>query len=102
MRYYSDLLKKVFDSEEACVAAEDKYLTEMEEKDAREKELRETRKARAKEVEDALKAVHDAQKQYQEKLDAFLKDYKTFHCTLSATDVRNPLSTIFDDLFMLF
>lgn len=99
MRYYSDLLKKVFDSEDACVAAEDKYLTEMEEKDAREKELRETRKARAKEVEAALEEVHEAQKKFTELKNNFIKDYGSFHYSISSSD---SFPKIFDDLFMLF
>lgn len=98
MRYYSDLLKKVFDSEDACVAAEDKYLTEMEAKDAREKELREKRKERAKEVEDALKAVTEAQKKFVDLKREFIKDYGSWHVSFST---NGDISSFFDDLFSL-
>ena len=66
MKYYSEILKKTYDSEKDCLKAETEYNEKLEAEEKRKKELTEKRKDRAKEVEDAYKAVQDAQKHYIE------------------------------------
>ena len=97
MRILSEKTGKEYDTVPECLAAE----KEFDEAQAKEKERKEAlvkeRKARAKEVEEALKAVCEAQKVYQDKLNAFLKDYKGFHLTIR--DSEKPSTSIFEDLF---
>ncbi len=80
-----------------CIAAEKEFDEAQAKEEARKKALSDERKTRAKEVEDALKAVCDAQKAYEEKLDAFLKDYGSFHATIR-TGEGNPFN-LFEPLF---
>ena len=57
MKYYSEKLKKFFDTEDGCIAAE----KEAECKKALEKSR--------------LEEVHKAENEYYEKLSSFLEDY---------------------------
>lgn len=68
-----------------------------EQEAAREKEKKEKltaeRKARAAEVDEARKAMVAAQKKYKETLEAFIKDYHSYHYT--ETDA-NTIPSLFD------
>ncbi len=75
MKYYSELTKKIYDSENELLEAE-KALTESKDK----------RAARAKEVEEALKVAREAQKKANDLLSAFVKDYGSFKTTMKGTD----------------
>ena len=61
------------------------------EEEAKRKELAETRKARAKEIEDAYKHANEL-------LNAFVKDYGSFHMTIRNQEAPSP----FEDLFRFF
>jgi proteasome lid subunit RPN8/RPN11 len=98
MKFYSEKLNKIFDSAEACQQAEFKAKEEenrqkilAERKAAEEKERKEKaaaeRKAMAAEVEDARKAMIEAQKKYRDKLEAFCKVYGTYHTSLTPSEV---------------
>lgn len=87
--------EKAFDNEVAAKkAAEEKALVERK---AKQEALAAERKTRAVEVEDAYKAILEARKAYQEKLDAFVRDYGQFHMTLKTGD-GNPFD-LFDGFF---
>lgn len=103
--YCNQYTDELFDTEEKARESERKYLeakaakekAEAERKAALEKKNSE-RAARAKEVEEALKAFTDARKNYVEKLNAFCKDYGSFHTTVKGT---NPMDwfDLITDLF---
>ena len=86
MKFYSEKLNKVFDTEQACVEAESAHDKAIAEAEAKKKALVEERATRAKEVEDLYKAAVEAKKAYDEKLRAFLKDYGSFHATFKNVD----------------
>ena len=65
MKYYSEELKKFFNSEEECLIAE-----------TAEKTKKEVEKAR-------LKEVHEIEQKYFEKLSAFIKDYNYYTSAVS-------------------
>lgn len=99
MRYISDKTGKVYETEEKCLAAEKAYDAEQEQKALAKKQKDEARAMRAKEVESAYKAYSDARKAYHDKLEAFTKDYGSFHMTIK-NDADNILKTFFDDFWM--
>lgn len=86
MKYYSEVLNRIFESEKELVKAE----TEQKEREAAEKRKKEeaaaTRKARAKEVEELMNKAIEAQKEYKKALMAFNKDFGPFHFTWSGED----------------
>lgn len=98
MKFYSENLHKLFDSEQELTEAETAALKEKEAEEAKKKELVETRKARAKEVEAAREAVYAARKEYYRLLDAFLKDYGSYHASYSSNDLAS-INDIFDCFF---
>lgn len=84
MKYYSEKLNKLFDKKNELEEAEKSLAV----KEQAEKEKRETRAARAKEVEEAYT-------NYQKLLKEFIKDYGYYHQTLKD---NNSLS-VFDIMF---
>ena len=100
MKYSSEVLKKFFDTDEECYEAEQKDLEKRRAEEAHKSKLSEERKARAKEVEDAYKAVINAESTYSELLSNFIKDYGSFHMTFSEPCKRaNSLQNLLDLLF---
>ena len=98
MRYYSDVTKKFYETPGACIEAEEKVLTEQAKIKEEKERLAAERKSRAAEVEEARKNVVAAQKNYRDVLDAFIKDYKSYHYTSTDAD---EIPTLFD-LFKFF
>lgn len=86
--WYSEILKKYFETEEACKKAEDEY----NQKHAVELKAKEERARRAKEVNDAY--AH-----YVELKNKFIKDYNEFHMTYRNKD--DDIESFFDYLFKL-
>ena len=111
MKILSEKTGKEYPNVELCLAAEKEYDEKVaQEKAAQEKALAEAkakkeqlaavRKDRAAEVENAYKAILEAQKIYREKLDAFVKDYGSFHMTIN-TGEGNPFN-LFHNFFENF
>ena len=96
MTIISEKTGKTYESVEACLEDEKKFDREVEEAENKKKALANTRKERAKEVEDAYNARLEADKLYREKLNKFIDDYGSFHMTIN-TEVEDPYS-IFDFL----
>ena len=84
MKYYSEKLNKVFDKVEDLESAEKEHA----EKEAQALKLREERKVRAKEVEDAYIA-------YKKLLNQFIKDYGSYHQTIKDNDSWSILDVMF-------
>ncbi len=93
MKFYSEKLNKMFDTQEACAEAEDKHEKAIAEAEAKKKEDAEKRATRAKEVEELYKAAIEAKQKYDTALRDFLKTYGSFHATFKTTD---PFFGIFD------
>ena len=110
MKYYSEKLNKVFNTEQECMDAEfkakeqenlEKIKKEREvalAKEKKEKEIAE-RKALAAEVDEARKALTEAQKNYRDKLGAFVDKYHTYHYSTSNPDEIPTLFDIFNKIF---
>ena len=81
--FYSQDLKKYFDTEEECLAAEE----EFNKKTLAERKEKEERVAEAKKVEEAYK-------NYLQLRSDFIKKYNNFHMTLTEKDL--PTGSIFD------
>lgn len=97
MKYYSEILKKAFDTEADCLKAEKEYDAKIAaKKEAEEKKAKE-RKDRAKEVEDALKRAQEAKEEYLKLLEKFCKDYGSFHYSYS-NDKFSPSGILVDFL----
>lgn len=94
MKFYSEKLKKLFDTEKELVAAE----KVVDEENKKKKLASEQKKEEAKVVEDAFKARNAARREYNTKLvearkiynDAIIAAKKAFNETLtSATDIKD-------------
>lgn len=103
MKFYSDMTKKLYDTEEALVVAEKEMAAEeaRKEEEARkakeaEEKKKSERKTRADEIEKAYQEMTAAQKKYKDLVSAFVRDYKTYHYSTSSAD---GLPTLFRSLF---
>lgn len=103
MKFYSEVTKKLYDTEADLNDAESAIKKAESEKKARETKLKNERAARAKVVdaafEDYRKAKEIAKKKYSDAndlLDAFVKDYGTYHVSISE---KNKRADNFDELF---
>lgn len=113
MKYFSEVTRQYYDTEKACLEAEfkvkeeqnrQKILREKAEREAKEKQekLVAARKVRANEVEEARKAMVAAQSKYREVLEAFVRDYGTYHMSLNGDDAKNIIPTLFGNFLNLF
>ena len=89
MKYYSETLNKLFDTEEEIMQAEKAY----EEKNLEEKKAKEERKADSKKVSDAYKAYLEAGKKYEDELNTFIKKYGSYHATYTNVEDK-PISAV--------
>lgn len=95
MKFYSESLKRLFDTEKECNESEALYQKEQEEKKSREKKLADEKRARANEVTEAYSKVREAQKAYLKLKNRFIQDYGYFH--VSYRDIDDiPFVDIFD------
>ena len=81
MRIISDKTGKEYSSVEECLKAEEAYEKEQAEVAAKVEAAKAERKQRAKEIE-------EAGNKYYELLNAFIKDYGSYHRTFN--DIRLP------------
>ena len=108
MKYYSETLKQLFDSEKALIEAETKVKVEEAKKLEAEKAKKAERATRAKEVDEALKVANEAHTKAISLLKAFIKDYGYFHTSYSNDNIKNKnefsdlLSNNFFDILTKF
>ncbi len=111
MKYYSELLKKPFDTVEELEKAEQ----EKKEQINALKKKNEERTTRAKEIENAYKSYLDTKKKAFEEIDnayyhylelrnKFVDDYGSFHMTFTDKDDNGnySLSSSFEDVTRFF
>lgn len=96
--YFSEVLNKRFDTEEACLQAEKEYAEKIAAQKEAEQKLKNEKAARAKDIENAYKAYKDAEKKYLELRNKFVEDYGQYHMTVRE---ESPI-TSWSDLFNLF
>lgn len=104
MKYYSETLNKLYDSEKELIQAEGEAKKAELEKIRKEKAAKEARATRAKEVEEAIKAADVAKAKANQLLKDFTKDYGYFHMSYTPKDVedRNTSSLFSEDTFKTF
>ncbi len=100
MKILSEKTNKYYATVDECLAAEKAFDETEAKKKAEAEKLNATRKERANEVETAYKASLEASKHYHNLLDAFVKDYGSFHMTVHTGDL-NPFNS-FPHLFDIF
>ena len=104
MKFYSEVTKRLYDSQDELTTDERKVATAEAEKKAAEAKKSAERAARAKEVEDAYKAEVEAHAKYSKLRNQFVDDYGSFHMSYTTStpevEVRSPY-TLFDALFNL-
>ena len=103
MKYYSETLHKLFDSEDELIKEEKaKKEAELKKQEA-EKAKKAERATRAKEVEKALKEANESQAKAIKMLKDFTNDYGYFHMSYSTedTDKAYTKSSVKSDFFDL-
>ncbi len=88
MRYYSDTLKKIFDTEEELAEAESKQSDKAAEQERRKKE-----------VDNAQREAREAINRYSSLLESYCKDYSVY--TYRGESPRLAMPTFYDLLRLL-
>lgn len=96
MKYYSEKLDKLFEDEKALLKAEDEHDVRVAAEKAKQEQLANTRKERAKAIEESYKKVVEARNEYKKLVDEFTKDYGSFHMSVKSNNLADM------DLFDLF
>ena len=96
MKYYSDVLNKVFENSNDCLAAEREYLAKQEKEKLEKERAAALRKEAADRVEAARKTMEKAQSEYKKELEAFCKKYGTYHYSTTSADGLPHLFDIFN------
>ena len=86
MKFYSEKLNKLFDTQELCAQAENEHDKAVAEAEAKKKALADERATRAKAVEELYRKAVAAKQEYDKALQEFLNDYGSFHATFKTTD----------------
>jgi phage-related protein len=107
MKFYSEVTKKLYESEEELKTAE----KEVADAEAKKAEAAKAKKADALKVEEAFKAVNDAKREYNAKVIAARKMYnesvaeakKAFDEAVSdATNAKNSAEELYDKVLKEF
>lgn len=101
MKYFSDVTKRFYETEQACIDAEVEVQKAQEAAQAERQKKIETRKQRADEVEAARRKYLEARKTYNEVLTQFCRDYGAYHCSIKDNQKEN-ITDYLDALFGLF
>lgn len=96
MKYYSEKLNALYNSQSELEEAEYAVEKAQKEKEERESKLKAERKARADEIKAALEQVESASKEYYDLVQKFVRDYGSFHLTV---DEKSPFTSLFNMLF---
>lgn len=89
MKYYSEITKNFYETEEAAFKAEHEFEVEQAEKKAKAEELAKSKKVRKEGVEKAFKDAYAL-------LDEYVKDYGRFSGKI---DIPFNKPSVFDSLF---
>lgn len=100
MKFYSDKLQKLYDTQEECAEAERIAQEKEDAEKTRKSKLKAERAKRAEEIETAYKVKREADKRYSELVNNFIKDYGCYHYTYR--DVDEQLYEDLGDLINLF
>lgn len=86
MKYYSEITKKIYDSDIECQKEEARVKGEQIAAEKREAEKKQARAADAKIVEDAHKTMVEAQDAYEKAVADFVKKYGSYHFTANSVE----------------
>lgn len=81
MKFYSEKLNKLFETEKECAEAENAHEKALAEAEAKKKVLAEERASRAKEIDRLYEEMIKAQKAHAKAVNDFVKDYGSYHKT---------------------
>ena len=98
MKFYSEITKKIYDSEKDCVEAEAAILKQRKAEEEAAAKKSQERKARAEAIDASYEKMLAAQKEYSQLVSEFVKDYGSYHKTYSklSEPLEFPFSIFFE------
>lgn len=93
MKFYSELINKVYDTEKDCMKAEQEYKQALEAKKREEeikklaeKKKQEARADAAKYINELREEMVEAQRKYRDAIEDFVAKYGSYHFTTNSFD----------------
>ena len=109
MKILSEKTGKIYDTPEACLEAEAKWDEQQKQLAEKKKLMAQERKTRADEVTAAYEkakasraTAYEDEKAYLELRNKFVKDYGSFHMTVSTQEKPMTFEDLFSTLFYMF
>lgn len=99
MKYYSELINKVFDTQAECEQAEEALVAKQKAEEEKQLALKNEREARSKEVVEAFKKAREAEAEAQKLLKEFVKDYGSFHMSYNGKSSIPSMFDVLNDFF---
>lgn len=99
MKIYSEVTKKFYPTVNECEAAEEEAEKRKKEEQAEKERLSTERKIRAQEITKALDIVKEDYSNYRDLVKAFVKDYGSYHYSITTDDYDSPLGRSWIDFF---
>ncbi len=91
MRFYSDKLNSLYNSEDELLQAEKTFDEKERQKEVERKAQSEKRAERAKDVETARKAMIEARKAYAKAVNDFAKEFGSYHTSITSVELPDFL-----------
>ena len=99
MKYYSELVNKIYDTKEECEKAEEALAAKKKAEEEKQLALKNEREARSKEVVEAFKKAREAEAEAQRLLKEFVKDYGSFHVSYNGKSSVPSMFDVLNDFF---
>lgn len=99
MKYYSELINKIYDTKEECEKAEEALTAKKKAEEERQLALKNERETRSKAVVDAFKKAREAETEAQKLLKEFVKDYGSFHMSYNGKSTMPSMFDVLNDFF---
>lgn len=99
MKIYSEVTKKFYPTVNECEAAEREAEKQKKEEQAEKERLSAERKIRAQEITKALDKVKEDYSKYRDLVKDFVKDYGSYHYSITMDDYDSLLGRSWVDFF---
>lgn len=100
MKYYSELINKIYNTKEECEKAEEALVAKKKAEEERQLTLKNEREARSKAVVDAFKKARETEMEANKLMKEFVKDYGSFHMSYNGKSSLPTLGDFLDSFFI--
>lgn len=99
MKYYSELVNKIYDTKEECEKAEEALAAKKKAEEEKQLTLKNERETRSKAVVEAFKKARETEMEANRLMKEFVKDYGSFHMSYNGKSSLPSMFDVLNDFF---